>query len=1620
MRGVNQPIITAQLHLSTALREPNDEEVAAAGKLLERLDGEARALGETPQAAPVHHAIGRLWIERLGDPRAAASAFQAAFILDPKYRPTLEAARRLFAAENQWERVLALHQKEEALLGDAAAKAESLLAQARILSRELKAPEKAEGVIDRALELSPEHPALLREAVQVSERAGDRLVTAKLLLRSAQANKDDVQRGLMLRRAALILEELHAQSLLIETTPSGPTSVAQFPLGGPAATMKPAELEALHEESLRRLLGASPGDPIATLVMAQRARAKASWDELVQLAHEEAERSSAPSEFLLAAQIAAYKQSRALEGLGELRAGLKVAAGDPMLHALAVELAGSAASELPAALAAAIAAATSPGEKAELQVLAALCATTPLERETLLSNALAENPGDAAAIALHARTVAERDAHAAAERYVALAEALESHAPAEAADHYAEAGLWLERSGTKDTAVALAKRALALQPGHAPSQRLLARELPFLGEHAELAQLLEQLGGELEQKGQPGLAAEQLMRAAMLTAELPEPEPQENGGDADEAISPAHKALELALRAARLAEGQSAPRGSEAWTLLALRAGNFESLVKSLEVRAGLANPAEAAELLVEAGELLRVLGDDAGALAMLQRARATEPGSNSARAALLHLPALPIGERIDALLDEANRSEPSRAAGLHAERAALLESAGRFPEAIAACQAALAAGGSDLSLLRRLARLQSRAGDLPAAIAALEQLAQELPEAADKARMLSRAAGIAEWRMGDPAKADELHGKALALEHDAVHALAARARLLHWSGKAAEAAAAFEALAGATPVRGQKLASLRTAASLRAYRTREPGRAAELLRSILKEEPGDLAAMAGLLALGGLANSLESRRERAELRARLASRCQDPRMAAVLRADSAEDRFASGERDQGVAELRRALALNPNDRISLDRVEDALRASQSRQLLIDHLSFRCACEEGPARAALALEQAELFVEESRLDQAAAAYKLALQSDPSSLFAVRGARRLAEQMGDKPELMKLYAKEAGLTRDGKQIAALSLEAARLAQELGESDDAITHLTRALEKDPQNAQAPAMLRALHGEDGAKELAELFERIGGDDDAQVSAFAWVQAGRIQLAELKNSQQAFVFAGRALARLPELREALLLRADAGEAIARYGEVTEALLKLLALAPQKPGEASPQKAELELRLGRLYLHAMGEAKKALPLLIGHLAALEVPTLLALAPHANLLEAKQQIPLYSRLLEIFAAPAESGSPTRQELANWIDALAKANVADGNLAAALVARRRGAKIEQQLEPESTTALRALAELAAKVPEAAAEAAEAWERLFALAPKADALHALFPLFKQLGRADAAFVCAALLVALKDATPEEAAHHEQIARLPPAAELPSLAEVNLRAPDDSGPARALLAAAAGELAKAFPTAVTGRAERVKGDNPVRRVCAALARALGIPEPALYLSKSEPSVVAPAAVEPVGLIVGAEAPRKYPPRVQRFLYSRALAQVKHGTHPLVDPTAQTQSITRLGPICAELIRLCSPEGAELSGLPPRDESIESTLSAALSTEARARLAPLCPDAIPALASLDRLALGIRESAERLAMILCGDPAAALGVITGECPGGLARPEVARLAKFALSPEHLAHRAK
>src|SRR5207248_7814839 len=429
--------------------------------------------------------------------------------------------------------------------------------------------------------------------------------TATLLIRSARATRDPVYKAQHLRRAVLLLDALRAQ-------PDGASG----------------DITQLHDEVVHKLHQADPNDAIGFFATLLRARSSNDWETVLRLCRQRADRTAGAADRALAAAIAAYRLGRVSEGLAEATAAVEDNRRDGALLALRSELSEQQKSpDLADVLRQRAAGSIEATERAHLKMRTALLLSDPLEQEQLLSEALADNPGDAAVIALHARLVTQRDPGSAAERFLALGESLESHSAEEAASHYLEAAVWRERAANRAEATALARRALKLVPRHGAALRMLTRTLPSIGAGAELASVLEQVSAQLPR----AVGAELLARAAAVVSE-----------------SDPGRSVNLARRAAEMARGLVSPRWLETWSTFAFKTGDFLQLSQALEARADSTSGSDAADLLIEASELARAAGNDVRSTTLLRKARGVDRASGTARHALLALPGLPTRERAD------------------------------------------------------------------------------------------------------------------------------------------------------------------------------------------------------------------------------------------------------------------------------------------------------------------------------------------------------------------------------------------------------------------------------------------------------------------------------------------------------------------------------------------------------------------------------------------------------------------------------------------------------------------------------------------------------------------------------------------------------------------------------------------------------------------------------------------------------------------------------------------------------------------------------------------------------------------------------------------------------------
>ena len=113
---------------------PSETEVAEVRGRIAALEREAKSLEPDPRSARLYHELGLLWERPLGNLRAAAAAFQAAYRLAPKFVENLRSARRIFSDVGNWPMVLQLLDAELAATEGARPRAALLFEKAEVLA----------------------------------------------------------------------------------------------------------------------------------------------------------------------------------------------------------------------------------------------------------------------------------------------------------------------------------------------------------------------------------------------------------------------------------------------------------------------------------------------------------------------------------------------------------------------------------------------------------------------------------------------------------------------------------------------------------------------------------------------------------------------------------------------------------------------------------------------------------------------------------------------------------------------------------------------------------------------------------------------------------------------------------------------------------------------------------------------------------------------------------------------------------------------------------------------------------------------------------------------------------------------------------------------------------------------------------------------------------------------------------------------------------------------------------------------------------------------------------------------------------------------------------------------
>ncbi|HUL59614.1 MAG TPA: tetratricopeptide repeat protein, partial [Anaeromyxobacteraceae bacterium] len=767
------------------------------------------------------------------------------------------------------------------------------------------------------------------------------------------------------------------------------------------------------------------------------------------------------------------------------------------------------------------------------------------------------------------------EALAVLERHLAAAPEKPQHAPL----RVRAAEMAREKLGDAARARRHLEAALRADPGHAPAAAALAPLLAEAGEWQKLSDVLER-----RLRAEPDAA--ERVRILERIAEVQQ-----------DRLSRPRDALRTLARALALDPRRAATR--KAMEGAAARAGAFTDLARAYR------SAAEAVEGDLKAKKTLlrrvaeihdRDLEQPEEAVRAWRDLVALDPEDRGAAAALEACLAR-AGKHQEvarALEERVERAEGAEKRDAAVKLARLWQEASDPERAAAAWRALLAASPDDLDALWGLhAALEATAGPRAAEERVLvlarlaarakghaERAALELERAevlADAIGRLGEAAGVAIAALqsggltpGQQSQAVGFLERMMGRGVDPLRIAQVLAPAFAAAGEPAKQVTMLEVMARRLPPEAdarERARHLLDAAAVRAERLGDPRGAFSDAAAALRVSPDHVEArrLCERLAaeVGAWAELFAALVDAAR---RLEARPEEERALRLRAAAVAEEEL--GSPDDAAAQLRRCLALRPDDAEVLAALTRTALAAERWSEASDLLAARAGRAQGDERAALLGQRAEVLLERLR-DPAAAAATLrdALSAAPAELRP-RLLSRLADAAGaagDAAGRATALAELGASAGDPALAARASIESARIQAGMGDALGAVERLRAALEARPDDLAA---------------LAELEKRLDDTDPAVVLAAARALAPvharrgdprrRIQALEAEARHRPDA-AGRAAAKreiaraweqdLQQVSPAFAALADAARAVPGDAEVRRELRRVAEAARDPEG---------------------------------------------------------------------------------------------------------------------------------------------------------------------------------------------------------------------------------------------------------------------------------------------------------------------------------------------------------------------------------------------------------------------------------------------------------------------------
>ncbi len=441
---------------------------------------------------------------------------------------------------------------------------------------------------------------------------------------------------------------------------------------------------------------------------------------------------------------------------------------------------------------------------------------------------------------------------------------------------------------------------------------------------------------------------------------------------------------------------------------------------------------------------------------------------------------------------------DPAELVELYAELGSLQgEILMRPQEAIEAWQRVLQLNERDFRALSALEQLFTQEARWEECIQTLERKARVLDTPAQQVEVLLQAASVWEDKIGDRDRAGDVYERILQLDGQNLTASIQLEQVYKAQGNWEKLIELLLARVEFTAESSQRVQILQNVAEIYEKEVGDQEGAFVVLQAAFRENYADKAVSGELERLATATNKWS---ELLSEYTQMVQTISDPKIAADLWVKIGRWYGEHlGHLDYAIASEQQALTLEPNHKEALENLAGFYRKKNQWPELVSTLSRHAELEDEPSRKVqLHLDMAELW-EGALADQvqAVSAYRAALDTDGSTLPALKALERLYRRNEQWPDLIEILQKKATVLEDTQEVIDLKHQVGQLFEErLGDGQRAIGSFKEILAVDPQNIAALKSLERLYEKTGAMEqYLDVLEQqldVTGTDEERISLY------------------------------------------------------------------------------------------------------------------------------------------------------------------------------------------------------------------------------------------------------------------------------------------------------------------------------------------------------------------------------------------------------------------------------------------------------------------------------------------------------------------------------------------------